>query len=123
MLSPRAIEASIALALLVSAYIFGWKCSSWKSDSDRLDQVRAESADQIATLTIFESTANRTLTELQAAKGTQTIIKREVIREVNPYAGRPCFDPDLVRVLNDAAGQKRPGIPDGEVRPNPAGVD
>ena len=123
MLNKAALDAAVALLILSLAFGSGWLVKGWREDSQRLDEVRAESADQIATLTAFESTAAKTLTELQAAKGTQTIIKREVIREVNPYAGRPCFDADLVRVLNDAAGQKRPDVADGEVRADPAGAD
>lgn len=123
MLNKAVLDAASALLILSLAFVSGWLVKGWREDSQRLDEVRAESADQIATLTAFESTAAKTLTELQAAKGTQTIIKREVIREVEKYRDRPCFDADLVRVLNDAAGQKRPDVADGEVRADAAGAD
>lgn len=123
MLNKAAIDALVALLILSLAFGSGWLVKGWREDSKRLDQVRADAAEQIATMTLFESAANKTLTELQAAKGTQTIIKREVIREVEKYRDRPCFDSELVRVLNDAAGQKRPDVADGEVRADPAGAD
>lgn len=122
-MNKAAIDAAAALLILSLAFGAGWLVKGWREDSKRLDEVRADAAEQIATLTAFESTAAKTLTELQAAKGTQTIIKREVIREVEKYRDRPCFDSGLVQLLNDAAGQKRPDRPDGEVRAGAAGAD
>lgn len=113
MIERASLNALAALVVLAIAFAAGWQVKGWKESAAREAQARAEAADIIATLTAYESTANKTLTELQAAKGQQTIIRREVIREVEKYRDRPCLDGAAVELLNRAANGSAAGVADG----------
>ncbi len=119
MIERASLNALAALVVLAIAFAAGWQVKGWKESAEREAQARAEAADIIATLTAYESTANKTLTELQNAKGQQTIIRREVIREVEKYRDRPCLDGAAVELLNRAASGSAAVGPDGEL---PAGA-
>lgn len=115
MIERAAINAVAALLVLALAFVAGWQVKGWKEGAQREAQARADAADVIATMTAYEGTANKTLAELQSAKQKQTIIRSEVIREVEKYRDRPCFDDGAVRLLNlSAAGPAAVGS-DGEM--------
>lgn len=115
MIERASLNALAALVVLAIAFAAGWQVKGWKESAEREAQARAEAADIIATLTAYESTANKTLAELQAAKGQQTIIRREVIREVEKYRDRPCLDDPALSLLRRAAEGSATGSIDGEL--------
>lgn len=115
-------RAAAALLLLALAFTAGWQVKGWKDGAAREAQARADAADMIATLTAYEGTANKTLAELQNAKGQQTIIRREVIREVEKYRDRPCLDGAAVELLNRAASGSAAGVADGALPGDTAGA-
>lgn len=115
MIPRAALDALVAAAILGAAFTAGWQVKGWKDGAAREAQARADAADVIATLTAYEGTANRTLTALQSAKGRQTIIRSEVIREVEKYRDRPCLDGDAIELLNRAATDTAAIRVDGEL--------
>lgn len=112
----------IGLIAILSAVIFctGWTVRGWKNDSEQAAIDRAANA-IIEKATINESgIAAKVESRLAELKANQTVIDRGVIREIQkPIYRNVCFQPDLVRMLNDAArGDKAPpdpGKPSGQV--------
>lgn len=117
--SKSLLDLAVALALIVALVALGWIARGWREDSVRLDDERQAHAETLADIAWFDNTARRTLAELQEAKGRQTIIRREVVREVEKYRDRPCLDAGAIGLLNRAAsGAGADGVA-GEV---PAGA-
>ena len=96
-------EAAIALAILAAAFAAGWVVNGWRYDAGRLESERAVAQSYAARVESFDRTAAETITKLIDSGEKQTIVQREVIREVEKYRERPCFDSDVIRLLNVSA--------------------
>lgn len=122
MIPRAALDALVALAILGAAFGSGWLVKGWKSDAEALEGERAHTKAVVARIERFDIQAAATLTALQDQKAGQTVIRKEVIREVEKYRDRPCFDPDLVRLLNLSATGSAPDSIDGGVPADAAGT-
>lgn len=114
-MSKPALDSIVALVVVALLVSVGWVARGWREDAVRLDAERQAHADTLADIAWFDNTARRTLAELQEAKGRQTIIRREVVREVEKYRDRPCLDAGAVGLLNRAASGARADGVAGEV--------
>lgn len=102
-MSKPALDSIVALVVVALLVSVGWVARGWREDAVRLDAERQAHAETLADIAWFDNTARRTLAELQEAKGRQTIIRREVVREVEKYRDRPCLDAGAIGLLNRAA--------------------
>ena len=116
------IEVCVALVLLALSFGGGWLIKGWKDDAAQLKTTQAEARAYAARIERFDTQAQNTLTQLIDAGQKTEVIRERVTREVTKYADRPCFDPDLVRVLNDAAAGSNPDRAAGEVPASTAGA-
>ncbi len=96
-------KPAIIIAAVVSIGTGGWMARGWFEDSKELVAYTAQQAlaDQIrAGQAEVSALVEKRLGELEA---NETIIERGVIREIQkPIYQRVCFEPELVRLLNDA---------------------
>lgn len=120
MIERAALNALMALAILASSFAAGWIVKGWKSDAAALEAERKRTASVVARIERFDTQAAATLTALQDQKAGQTIIRREVIREVEKYRDRPCFDDVAVGLFNLSAAGSTPSGLDGGVPGQPA---
>lgn len=114
-MNKAALDAVVALGIAAAIFTAGWLVKGWKDDAAALDAERAHAKAYAARIDRFDTQAANTLTALQDQKAGQTIIRKEVIREVEKYRDRPCFEPDLVRLLNLSATGSDPSGADGAV--------
>lgn len=112
-MNKAALDAIAALAIAAVIFTAGWQVKGWKDDSTAREADRAQAKAYAARIDRFDKQAANTLTALQDQKAGQTIIRKEVIREVEKYRDRPCFDPDLVGLLNLSATGSTPDRADG----------
>lgn len=101
--SKQALDLVVALVLIGALIAIGWITRGWYERSGELEDERAQHAATVARIEQFDRQAANTLTALQEAKGQQTIIKREIVREVEKYRDRPCLDAGALSVLQQAA--------------------
>lgn len=118
--NKAALDALVAIGFCALVFAAGWLVRGWKEDSSRLTEERAASAALLASMDSFGAAAQGTLTALQEAKGHQTIIRKEIVREVEKYRDRPCLDAGALGVLQQAA---LGGSPDGAAGEVPAVPD
>ena len=111
-MSKPALDSIVALVVVALLVSVGWVARGWRENAVRLDAERQAHAETLADIAWFDNTARRTLAELQEAKGRQTIIRREVVREVEKYRDRPCLDENAIILLNRAAE----ALPDGQIQ-------
>ncbi len=115
MIPRAALDALVALAILGAAFGSGWLVKGWRTDAALLASERAHSAAVVARIERFDIQAAATLTALQDQKAGQTVIRKEVIREVEKYRDRPCFDDGALGMLNLSGDGADPGGIDGGV--------
>lgn len=115
MIPRAALDALVALAILGAAFGSGWLVKGWKSDAEALEGERAHTKAVVARIERFDIQAAATLTALQDQKAGQTVIRKEVIREVEKYRDRPCFDDGALGMLNLSGDGADPGGIDGGV--------
>lgn len=109
MIPRAALDALVALAILGAAFGSGWLVKGWKSDAEALEGERAHTKAVVARIERFDIQAAATLTALQDQKAGQTVIRKEVIREVEKYRDRPCFDARVIMLLNTVAAGHQNG--------------
>jgi len=120
---PRAaLDALMVLAIIGAAFASGWLVKGWRTDAALLASERAHSAAVVARIERFDIQAAATLTALQDQKAGQTVIRKEVIREVEKYRDRPCLDDSVIRLLNLSATGSAPDSLDGGVPTDAAGT-
>ncbi|NTE96669.1 hypothetical protein [Agrobacterium tumefaciens] len=105
--------------IAVLSFATAWMVRGWHEDSIGLAVKNAADAireDAIKRESATASTVEKRLGELKA---NQTVIDRGIVREIQkPIYRNVCFDPELVRLLNDAASGATgsdPAKPAGEV--------
>lgn len=121
--SKQMIDLAVALALISALIGLGWGVRGWYERSERLEAAEAQHEATVARLEQFDRQAANTLTALQEAKGQQTIIKREIVREVETYRDRPCLDAGAISVLQQAADGAGSYRADGALPGDPAASD
>lgn len=114
------LDIIAGLAVVIALVSLGWVTRGWRDDSQRLDDERAAHEDTLAELAWFDTTARKTLAELQDAKQAQGNNRREIIREITRYRDRPCLDPGAVGLLNAAADPSGADGAAGQVSAEPA---
>jgi len=120
---PRAaLDALMVLAILAAAFASGWLVKGWRNDAALLAGERARAAAVVALIERYDIQAAATLTALQDQKAGQTVIRKEVIREVEKYRDRPCLDDSVIRLLNLSATGSAPDSLDGGVPTDAAGT-
>ena len=120
-LKVKALIAVVAVTILVG---IGWTARGWLEDSKDLAAMKAQQtlADKIRE---GQAEVSRQVADhLSKLEGTERVIDRGIIREVNkPVYQRVCLPDNAIRLLNAAAKNQSPGEPDGEVPEDPAGAD
>ena len=108
-------KAAVAAIVVTAAFGSGWIVKGKFEDSKDLAALQAQNAlaDEIrAGQARISKQVEQRLSELRA---NERIIDRGVIREIQkPIYKRVCFEPELVRLLNDAARGEAAGEPDGQ---------
>lgn len=114
---PFGIKTKSALILVAVAAIAygGWMARGWFEDSKDLVAMKAQEALAAEIRAGQAKISKQVENRLKQLRANERVIDRGVIREIQkPIYKRVCFEPELVRLLNDAqAGH--PGKPDGEV--------
>jgi hypothetical protein len=108
-------KAAVAAIAVTAAFGSGWIVKGKFEDSKDLAALQAQNAlaDEIrAGQARISKQVEQRLSELRA---NERIIDRGVIREIQkPIYKRVCFEPELVRLLNDAARGEAAREPDGQ---------
>ncbi len=111
---PKAKLAALAAAIAAVAYA-GWMARGWFEDSKDLAAMEAQQALAAEIRQDIGGISTQVEQRLGELRANERIIDRGVIREIQkPIYKRVCFEPELVRLLNDAQ-RGDTGQPDGEV--------
>lgn len=90
--------------LLFGSTFSGWTLRGWYEDSNLLAAKEAQQKVVEASMIRESDIAKEVELKLSALKASEKIIDRGVVREIQkPIYRNVCFEPDLVRLLNDAA--------------------
>lgn len=81
----------------------GWMARGWFEDSRDLVALEAQNALAAQVRKDMGVVAERVESRLSELKANEKVIDRGIIREITkPIYQRVCFEPELVRLLNDA---------------------
>lgn len=111
---PYAKPAVIAIAVATIG-TGGWMARGWFEDSKDLAAMEAQQALAAKIREDIGGISTQVEERLGELRANERIIDRGVIREIQkPIYKRVCFEPELVRLLNDAQ-RGDTSQPDGEV--------
>lgn len=111
---PKAKLIGLAVAITAIGYA-GWMARGWFEDSKDLAAMEAQQALAAKIREDIGGISTQVEDRLSELRANERIIDRGVIREIQkPIYKRVCFEPELVRLLNDAQ-RGDPGQSDGEV--------
>ena len=90
--------------LLFGSTFSGWTLRGWYEDSNLLAAKEAQQKVVEVSMSRESDIAKNVELKLSTLKASEKIIDRGVVREIQkPIYRNVCFEPDLVRLLNDAA--------------------
>ncbi|AOY88639.1 hypothetical protein BKP64_10915 [Marinobacter salinus] len=111
---PKAKLAGLAATVVAIGYA-GWMARGWFEDSKDLAAMEAQQALAEEIRKDIGGISTQVEDRLGELRANERIIDRGVIREIQkPIYKRVCFEPELVRLLNDAQ-RGDTSKPDGEV--------
>lgn len=109
------IKLAIIAVVLAGASFGGWMARGWFEDSRDLAAQKAQEALAAQVREDMGKVSAHVEQRLSELRANERVIDRGVIREIQkPIYKRVCFEPELVRLLNDAQ-LGNPAEPAGEV--------
>lgn len=108
-------KAAVAAVVVAGAFGAGWTSKGWLEDSRDLAAQKAREALAAQVREDMGKVSAHVEQRLSELRANERVIDRGVIREIQkPIYKRVCFEPELVRLLNDAQ-LGNPSEPAGEV--------
>ncbi|MFI2817918.1 hypothetical protein [Vreelandella piezotolerans] len=96
-------------AALATTFAGGWQVANWQNESQQLTAERAAQQAINAAMARESEIAANVETRLAELQANERIIDRGIIREIQkPIYHRVCLEPELIRLLNNAAAGAAP---------------
>ena len=91
-------------AALAATFAAGWQVANWQNDSHALTAERAAQQAINAAMERESEIAAHVEERLAELQANERVIDRGIIREIQtPIYQRVCLEPELIRLLNNAA--------------------